>query len=272
MWLPKASRVLFPLVLPGPSSRQSDAPWMSSAMPMQALFLERPPSRCRQHCACGLWGRPASMSRRAISHLRARCRPGGLRGRRRAPPSSMEGSRRSAGGPGRMPPRSRCRGSSAGTWPIPRRGDAPSRISCRSQARTSSCSPGSGISGRRCGHAHRAWSAEIRAMGRPPAHMHRRIRPRRPGTGKDGARHMPPCASPLRASRRQPWRCRHMPCGSPPNVPVGRAAGDYRIARAERPAGKILRVCFAANHIPTGPQQRACRAQLCKLGLFPEKH
>ena len=30
MWLPKASRVLFPLVLPGPSSRQSDAPWMST--------------------------------------------------------------------------------------------------------------------------------------------------------------------------------------------------------------------------------------------------
>lgn len=124
-----------------------------------------------------------------------------------------------------MPPRSRCRESSAGTWPIPRRGDAPSRISCRSQARTSSCSPGSGISGRRCGHAHRAWSAEIRAMGRPPAHMHRGIRPRRPGTGKDGARHMPSCASPLRASRRQPWRCRHMSCGSPPIVPVGRVAG-----------------------------------------------
>ena len=58
----------------------------------------------------------------------------------------------------------------------------------------------------------------------------------------------------------------------PPNVPVGRAAGDCHIARAERPAGKILRVCFAANHIPTGPQQRTCRAQLCKLGLFPEKH
>lgn len=97
-----------------------------------------------------------SMSRRVISYLRARCRPGSLRGCRRASLSSIEGSRRSAGGPGRMPPRSRCRRSSAGTWPIPRWGDASSRISCWSQARTSSCSLGSGISGRRCGHTHRA--------------------------------------------------------------------------------------------------------------------
>lgn len=34
--------VLFRLVLPSPSSRQSDAPWTSTVTPMQTLFLERP--------------------------------------------------------------------------------------------------------------------------------------------------------------------------------------------------------------------------------------
>ena len=42
IWPPKASHVLFRLVLPSPSSRQSDAPWTSTVTPMQTLFLERP--------------------------------------------------------------------------------------------------------------------------------------------------------------------------------------------------------------------------------------
>jgi hypothetical protein len=68
--------------------------------------LRGPTSYCHQHCACGLLGRAATTSRRAISSRREWRPPGKARSRRRASPSSTQGSQRSAGGPRLMPPRS----------------------------------------------------------------------------------------------------------------------------------------------------------------------
>jgi hypothetical protein len=109
IWPPKASHVLFRLVLPSPSSRQSDAPWTSTATPMQTLFLERPlivlPSALR------MWSSGSSGHYVSSSHIlseREWRSPGKARSRRRASPSTMQGSQRSAGGRRRMPPRSYC--------------------------------------------------------------------------------------------------------------------------------------------------------------------
>lgn len=70
--------------------------------------LRGPSSYCHQHCACGLPGRAATTSHRAISSRREWRPPGKVRSRRRASPSTTQGSGRSAGGPRLMPPRSYC--------------------------------------------------------------------------------------------------------------------------------------------------------------------
>jgi len=70
--------------------------------------LKGPTSYCHQHCADALLGRAATTSHRAISSRGEWRRPGRARLRRRASPSSTQGSQRSAGGRGRMPPRSYC--------------------------------------------------------------------------------------------------------------------------------------------------------------------
>ena len=92
----------------GPSCRalrpgKAMSPWTSTATPMQTLFLERPhivlPSALRRRPS-GSSGHYVSSSH--ILSKREWRRPGRARSRRRASPSTTQGSQRSAGGRGLM--------------------------------------------------------------------------------------------------------------------------------------------------------------------------